>query len=345
MADIDDDDDQPLSAEEARKLRDALAEQGSRLEAERRRADTEANRADELQSQVRTTSGHLANATVAGLEAQGAAAEQSISAIDQEITGYRRQQAELFAEGKFEEATELSEKIGDATARRQALRQSKSVIEQRRTEAAAAPADPVEGFLTRNNFNDAEKQWIRSNPRYATDRGFWERVNAEHQKALDAGVEPHSPAYFKRLADAGYMRQAPAAAADPGQRQQQRQPAADGGTPEDTDGESPYSEAAGGEEAAPSVVIEPAAAPAPARQQTRTPMAAAPSRRSPGAPVAGQRQVIRLTSDEAEAALAMSDQFPAEVQEAGDEAIYAHYQKLKTSPMAQRKKLEWANGA
>ncbi len=330
----------PQTPEQVQALMDERDRLMAERDSERRRADTESNRADSLQGEVNGASQKLTHATVAGLTAQESAADQTVAAINQEMVGYKKQLAELSAEGKFEEVAEVQEKMADAAARRREAAQTKGYYASQREQASAAPADPVERFLAQNpNFTKQEQDWIRNNPRYATDRGFNQRVNAAHEEAINASgknLARFSDEYFKHLADAGYMRQ-PTPTSTP-------RPTASAAAPDHVDGgDDPYSDAA----ELTDVVIEdqqptPAAAPAP-RQQTRATMAAPPSRRAPQAP-GGQRPTSRLTPEQAEAALAMSEYYPEDVQNGGDAAIYAYYAKLNTSPMANRKREEWANG-
>jgi hypothetical protein len=331
----DDTDIEQMTPEQIQSLMDERDRLMAERDNERRRADAESNRADSLQGEVNGASQQLSHATVAGLTAQESAAEQTIATINQEMVGYRKQLAELNSEGKFDEAAEVQEKMADAAARRREANQTKTYYASQREKATAAPADPVDRFLAQNSFTKPEQDWIREHPRYATDRGFNQRVNDAHNDAISKGLTRFSPEYFKHLADAGYMRQAtPTPTPTP-------RPTAAAQT-DQIDNDDPYSTAAdlvdgGGDDQQPT----PTPAPAP-RQQARAPMAAPPSRRAPttGNPA---RPTTRLTPDQAEAALAMSEYFPEDVQNGGDAAIYAYYAKLNTSPMANRKREEWAS--
>ena len=339
------DDDLPqLTPEEVQALQDERNQLMAERDAERRRADAESARADGLHSQVVDGSKRLATAEVTGLAAQEQAADNAVAALNTEITGLKAQQAALFAEGKFEEASDIGEKIGDATARRQQAMQSKTYYAGQRERAAAAPADPVDRFLAANpNYSAPEQQWIRNNPRYATDRDFHTRVNQAHTEAVDVkGFARFSPEYFQHLEQRGYMRAPIAApAADPPPRRPTASATPPAGADVDVgDGAdaSPFSDAADGGE----VVVEEPVQPAP-RPAART--AAPPSRRAPAPPAGPRQDTARLTPDEAAAALAMSEYYPIEVQNGGEAEIYKYYNQLKNSPMARRKREEWAQGA
>lgn len=326
-----------LTPEDIQALRDAHTNAVAERDAERRRADTESGRADSLQAQVRDGSQRLAHSEVAGLSAQEQAAARDIDAITQEINGYKAQQAALFEEGKFAEAAELNEKIGDATARRQHSHQARAHYGTQRERAAAAPADPVERWLDQNaQFSEAERTWIRANPRYAMDPAFHARVNEAHAEATREGLTRGTPEYYQRLEAKGYQRGEAAGLAPPrtprmSAAQAQNEPPVDDDL---IDG---------------GVIEEPPVQQTPPPRQAARPAArapaAAPSRTMPSP--GGQRAAggsTRLTPEQAEFAMSMSQYFPDEVLEGGPDAIYAHFAKLNSSPTALRKREEWANG-
>ena len=319
--------DHDMSPEDIAELR---AER-DRLQQERdtaiRQATEESRRADGLH----VTSARRENETaIATLTAQEQSAEATITAATQEINTLKRDMSLLYAEGKFEEAAELQEKIGDATARRQQANQAKGYFGNQREQVAKQPVDPVDRFFAANNFSDTEKSWIRNNPRYATDATFRDRVNTAHAEAVRTGTEPQTPEYFQRLEAAGYQRPAPTA----------RQPIPRGieAPADETDlDDSPYSDAAG---EAPVIVesqVDNRQRPQPARS-----VAAAPSRRAATTPRQQQGGTTHLTADQAAAALAMWDYAPAEDQEKGEAGIYAWWAKLNTSPTANRLRADWA---
>lgn len=308
---------------------DALRQERDTLlaerDAERQAREAESRRADRLSATVADNTRSLVTAQVSTLASQEAQAEGAVNALAAEIAQLKRQSAELYAEGKFEEAADVAEKLGDAAARRQQAMQAQAHFKQQREIAARQPVDPVERFLTQNpNFTEAEQAWIKKHPRYATDPEFQNRVNAAHAEILGRGVAPQSTKYFEGLEQAGYMRAPP--------RQAARQ-ADDGG---DYDGEqSPYSGAADDDDqtqGAPAVQTPP-----------RRAAAAPPSRRTPAAPPRNPGPT-KLTPDQAEAALAASQYFPEEVQNEGEAAIYAYYSKLNQSPMATRLREQWRTG-
>lgn len=306
----------------------ALRAERDRLKAEAQaaaaRADAEARRADELQTTVVSNSRTIAESQLQNLSAQETQAQQTISTLDAELASLKRDFANLQAEGKFEEAADVQEKMGIAAARRVQAEQAKTYYAKQREQVAAQPVDPVERFLANGQYNDAEKDWIRKHPRYATDRGFQERVNRAHAEAQAGGVAPGSPEYFQKLEAAGYMRAQPQPEPLPRGNEPRVEP-----EPED----SPYSTAS---EEEPPVQ--------PARQPVRA-VAAAPTRRPPASPTRAPGGGRELTPEEAETALKMSEYFPDEVKEGGEAAIYAHYATLKASPMARRLREQWAAGA
>lgn len=318
-----------LSPEEIQALRSENERLKSERDSERSAREAEARRADGLYTSVTAKDRELAAAEVGSLSAQEGQAEAAIGSITAEIAALEAQQAELWAEGKFPEAAAIGTKVGDATARRDRAHQAKAHFGREREKATNRPTDPVEIFLGKNSFADAEKAWIRANPRFATDADFQSRVTAAHGKLVADGVAAQSEEYFKGLADAGYMRQPvrqePAAG--------ERQPAAAGGTTEGGDVDNPYSEAH---------LEEPVEQPA-QRQPMRAGVAASPSRRPATTPRTPPAQV-NLTPDEAQAALAMAEYMPEDVLADGEAGIYAYWSRLKNSPTAKRLKAEWAMG-
>lgn len=328
-----------ITPEELEELRAKAAERdaiAAERDHERLRANEEQRRADGLAGQVNQDRGRLVGAQVTQLSAQAAAAKTAVDGINSEIAALKAQIAEKNAEGAFNEAADLQEKLGDATARRAQAQQAHTYFTAEAEKASKQPADVVEAFLSANpGFNDGEREWIKRNPRYATDASFRDRVNAAHVEFTKSG-RAGTPEYFEAIEQAGYMR-APRAAARPDdqQRQQQQRRAeedAGGGTVD-----QPLSSAAELDEPGGKQVDQPPPRPS---------GAAAPSRRAATPPPARRGQSRRLTPDEVEAALAMSEYFPEAVQAQGEAGILDYYQDQKdNNPMAQRLRENWRTGA
>ncbi len=304
----------------------ALREERDRLlaerDAERRRADSEASRADGLHGQVIDSGRRLNESAVEGIEAQVRQTDATIGSIGAELAGLKKELASLYADAKFEEAAEVQERIGDATARRAAAVQAKAWFSQQRESAAALPTDPIERFFQANpRLNEAEREWIRHHPRYAFDTDFQARVIAAHGAALSRGIARQSPEYFAELERAGYQRAAPPAPAPADPNAGDRDDAAD----------TPYSDAA-----TPSP--EDTVPVTPPRRQSA---AAPPSRRAPTAPPT-RRLVASLSEEEADTALRNADLAPKEIREEGDAAILNWWAGLKNSSTAARLRQEWA---
>ncbi len=322
-----------ITAEELEELRTAKAERDAvtaERDHERQARLSEQRRADTLESRVSVAGHNLHGAQVASLEAQAQQAKTAVEGIDAELDGYERQIADLNADGKFEEASKINRKMSDASARRAQAMQAQTYFTQQTERAKQAPADPVDQFFVHNpGFNEQERTWLKSNPRYATDEDFRNRVNRAHAEFANAGGQPGSTEYFEALAQAGYMRQPPRP-----QPKVEPKPAPTGEGDPDNPLSSAATETDDGEPGGSKV--EPAARPG---------GAAAPSRRAPATPAASRPGLRRrLTPDEAETALALSEQFPEDVQNGGEAAIFAHYADLKDNhPYAKRLKEEWAN--
>lgn len=316
----------------------ALREERDRLQAERdaerTRADSEARRAETLHGQVLTSSRQIAESTVAGLTAQEQQAEASVGALTQTIASLRAQRQAKLEEGNFAEEGELNEKIAEAVSQRQRLNDAKIYYAQQRQAAAAAPVDPVDQFFQKNPaFPEADREWVRLNPRYATDQEFNQRVNAAHTKAIEQGIPRRSEEYFRFIADAGYMRAPPRA---PAVTPQPRTASPGAGSVEDGESQQePYSEAA-------APVEEPLDQQQPQRPAPRASTAAPPSRRSPTAPP-GRRVIAELTAEQADTALRNAELAPPEIQAQGDAAILNWWSELNRSQTATRMREEWAN--
>lgn len=311
-----------MTPEEIAELRAESQRLRSELDAERAAREAEARRADGLQQHVSTSDKRLAENEVAGLAALEQQADNAIATATSHLERAQKDIAELNAEGKFEEAAALQVKIGDLAAERQQARQAKAHYAQQRERAAAMPTDPVERFLAANTgFNDAEREWIKRNPRYATDGAFRDRVNRAH---VESGKQPGTVEYFSALEQAGYMR--------PPQRQAQNLGGTAGGgdTGEGEAGGDAFSSAAGTME---DETMQ-------TRQPPRSSGAARPSSRVPTSQ--NQRQTTILSPDEADVALSLSELMPEDVQNAGDAGIYKFYNDLKHSAWAKRRRADWA---
>lgn len=298
------------------------------LDAERQAREAEARRADRLSATVADNTRSLVSAQVSTFASQESQAEGAVNALTAEINQLKRSSAELYAEGKFEEAADVNEKLGEATAKRHQAQQAQVHFKQQRELAASQPLDPVDRFLAQNGnkYTEAEQAWIKKNPRYATDPEFQNRVNEAHAEILKKGVPPQSDRYFDGLERAGYMRAAPRPAP-------RREPVED----DFDDDQSPYSGAA------PDDDDQTEGARTPVQTPPRRAAAAPPSRRTPNNP-SRTPGPVKLTPDQAEAALAASPYFPDDVLEGGEAAIYAHWHKLNTGPTANRLREQWRTG-
>lgn len=312
------------------------------LDFERRRAAENETRADNLDQQVSRSGQQLHSAQVAQLTAQENAATDAINATAQELATLKAQLANLQAEGKFEEAADVQERIGDAAARRQQAMQAKTYFTRQKELHSSTPPDPVERFLTQNQGQYANEDiaWIRSHHRYATDLGFRNRVIQAHAQALEQGINQRTPEYYKFLEDAGYMRAAPPASqeqgaaptGEAGDLEPEIRIREERGMPQDIDGEPeaygrrpdrPQQRAAG-------------------NGSLRAAIAGAPSRRSVNA--TGRRTIVELTPDERDTALAVAPHMAdAETLAGGQPAILRWWHELKYSPAAERIRREWAD--
>ncbi len=165
-------------------LRAALEAAKRTAEAATHSAATE--RAARIQAETR-----VRGAEGTGWAAREQAADSAIQSITGEIDGLKRSHATLQAEGKFEEAADIAEKIGDATARRREQQNAKVYFGQQREQSSKAPADPLA------NYSPAQRSWIEAHPAYLNDPNYANRVNFLYEKGKqEASLAPDSPELF-----------------------------------------------------------------------------------------------------------------------------------------------------
>lgn len=322
------------------------------LELERRRASENEARADTLDHQVSQSSARIHSAQLAQLQAQEQAADDAVKATANEIAGLKAQLATLQAEGKFQEAADVQEQIGDAAARRQQALQAKGYFAQQRTSFPATPMDPVERFLSDNQgtYSAEDMAWIRQNRRFATDAAFRGRVIQAHGEALQSGIRQRSAEYYQHIENAAYLRpSAPPELPQPEQRQAQPAPTGAG-----EGGEEPYQpeiriirdqDMDQRFEPEPEAFNRHAERPqqrAAGNGSMRAAVAAPPSRRLPMAN--DRRTILTLTEGERDSAVAMAPYLAEpEVLQGGLPAILNWYNDLKESAAARRIRNGWGN--
>lgn len=311
------------------------------LELERRRAFENEARADNLDHQVSQSSAREHSAQLGQLQAQETAAVDAINATGSEIAGLKTKLANLQAEGKFEEAADVQEQIGDATARRQQAMQAKAYFAQQRSNYSAAPADPVERFLADNSntYSKEDMDWIRHNRRFATDAAFRNRVIQAHADALQQGIRQRSPEYYSHIENVAYLRPAPLA------EQPQTQPAPSGYEAESEEPQEPEIRIREPEmiqqsnEAFNRRANQPQTSAA-GNGSLKAAIAGAPSRRSPTA--MDRRTIAELSEQERDTAMAMAPHLaPPEVLQGGEPAILNWYNDGKDSATARRIRQGW----
>jgi hypothetical protein len=341
----------------------ALAEENARLkadlEATRRAVAEERNRADTLDNQVSQTNARVASAQAGQIDAQIAAADNTLSSLEQHIKNLKDQKSNLLAEGKFREASDLDEEMADAAARRLQAKQAKDYYAQQKTTIAAAPTDPVDQFIASNpgTYSSEDVAWIRQHRRFATDGNFRQRVVNAHAEAEKLGIAQRSPEYFQLLERRGYMRSDPPRNDGGGNREQQQQEGAS--APSGYSGDDPTSGVDAGE--GPEIIIREPTMPdrqsegaafnrapenpqprAAAEGSMRAAIAAAPTRRAMAAPGSGRRTVLEMTQSERDAAMAYAPHGMAEeILRAGEPAILQEWDRLRNSGAGRRIAAEW----
>ena len=333
-----------------------------------------ANRANaELRRERDTAVTTARSATAQTYATQEIALDNAIAALTQQREGLKAAWATLQETGDFKGASDVLERMTDASARIAQYQAQKGQVTAQRQQAEQQPQP------TGPQYNPTEQAWIDANPRYTTDPTFQAKAQAAAVHASNVlGLVKDSPEYWAQIErtvypersqdtpPAGNQRQAAEPNADLGDGGD-GSPFSDTGEPFDDTGAEP-----------PPVVMQrdhhnleatvPAAtndAPVmrisavpddqqPAPQQRQLPVgrggegmrsvAAPPSRRV--AQLAGQRAsrngVIEPTQGEYETAITLYDQInPDQAATESDEGKVRWYALNYNSPSAQRKLRKW----
>lgn len=187
-----------------------------RLEAERRAQDAESSR-DQAQANRYTEAARR-------VAAQESSVTNAIAAKTAQIEQWKTQIAELWQEGKFHEAADLSVKAGAAQSQIDQLAGVKEQLATERTrieEAAKNPpqdrGDPLD------HLPPKAREWARKHPEFFQNGQPNRKAVAAHHAALAEDIEQGSTAYFEFL-DRHLGLVKPEAGDDGAQRQQQAKP-------------------------------------------------------------------------------------------------------------------------
>ena len=114
---------------------------------------------------------------------------------DAQVKRLNKEAADLWAEGRFEEAQTKQSEIAAATMQQERAREAYGQWNAMRS------APVVEQFLASRPgmYNAEEQAWIRRHPSYAVDPAFQQRISAEYNAAQADGFRPGSAALVARM--------------------------------------------------------------------------------------------------------------------------------------------------
>lgn len=139
----------------------------------------------------------LRQETVQRVSAEELAIDRAFQVATAEIDNLEKQQAALFEEGKFTEASKISRLIASAQYRLDDINNAKKKAEDNKNKPREnATQDPLYGFTPR------ARSWVQRNPAFLNDARFRAGAMAAHYAAEKDGVEIDSDEYFRRLDDA-----------------------------------------------------------------------------------------------------------------------------------------------
>jgi hypothetical protein len=199
MAELDDDDDLQQPAAKVNGGSEAVTDADIRA-----MLDQERENSRQLKAQLDTerTGRTKAEATAtshatARLDAEEQIVEGRISTADTEAKGLRKAYADALAEGKFDEAAEVNDKLTELRAKQQQDRQYKTWLEGEKERAKAAPPPQQQQGVDLSQYSAKQRAWIRKNPEFMEDEKMRAKTFAGHQLAIADGIEVDSPEYFE----------------------------------------------------------------------------------------------------------------------------------------------------
>lgn len=185
-------------------LRAQLAEASAKGEREAQRAEAEAKRAEEAARRAAEGETKLTQTVADRFYAQEIAAQNAISAAQQEAAMAKEAIDRLGLEGKFREMSEAVQKlsraeyqIADAERFRASLAGQKQQWEQEQRVAQERPVQqPQRQAPQQPQISDKSRAWIESHPKMLTDQAYQSKAIAAHQATQLLGIPVDSDEYF-----------------------------------------------------------------------------------------------------------------------------------------------------
>jgi hypothetical protein len=138
----------------------------------------------------------------ARFDAEEAAVTARLGTAEAEATGLKKLYAEALAEGRFEEAAEVQDKMGELRARQAQDKQYQTWLTGEKARAAEqAKQQPVHEGVDLAQYSPAQRKWIKANPEFMDDPKVRAKTYAGHQWAVAEEVEVDSKEYFEIIED------------------------------------------------------------------------------------------------------------------------------------------------
>jgi hypothetical protein len=170
---------EPVSREH---LQRALAQERAKREDVERRLNAERASRTRAEGDVRSEQTARYAAEQASIEARMGGREAEIAAI-------RRQITEAMSEGRFEDATELTDKLADKRAEHREDVRYKTWLEGQKQARQAEPSNEID----LSQYTPKQRAWIKDHPDFMTDDKVRQLTAAGHNLALAQGHAVDSP--------------------------------------------------------------------------------------------------------------------------------------------------------
>lgn len=187
------------------------------------RAQLEQERASRSRAEAQ-----VSNATTARFDAEEAAVAERLEAADAQALGMRAAMSAALAEGRFDDAAEIQDRMGELRAKQVSDKQYKTWLAAEKTRATQqARQQPASDGVDLAQYSPAQRRWIRDNPEFMTDPKLRAKTYAGHQLAVAEGVDVDSPEYFEIIDQTVHGRKPAAEKEDEEPLPRQRTPSAD----------------------------------------------------------------------------------------------------------------------
>jgi hypothetical protein len=168
------------------------------LEAEKRASAALKTQLAQERTQRTQAESQVANAQMGRFEAEEQAVKSRLEATDEAAKGLKASYAAALAEGRFDDATELNDKLAELRARQQNDKNYEAWLLSEKTRLQNQPPPPAgpQGIDLRL-FTPGQRQWIERHPEFHNDEPLRKRTQAGHAVALARNVPVDSEAYFE----------------------------------------------------------------------------------------------------------------------------------------------------